>query len=269
MEFYTFITEHFDLPGLSIPDLGDMDPREAAQQLRAQWRLGVDPLPNCVHLAEAHGVRVLSLPEGTQDVDAFSVWEGGHPYVFLSARKTPERSRFDIAHEIGHLVLHAGLGHSSESERNAEKEAHQFASEFLMPRVLLRSLVGREPGIAAILKLKVHLGVSAMALAYALHKAELMSEWSYRQACVELTKRGYRTAEPEGMCRETSRVFRVVLPELRRSKGWGAEDLAMQLGVNPSELHGLTFGQVIVDVQSERVTAPSRDRSRSHLSLVQ
>ncbi|MDT9648929.1 ImmA/IrrE family metallo-endopeptidase, partial [Campylobacter jejuni] len=77
----------------------------------------------------------------------------------------------------------AGLDASLNSERNAEQEADQFASEFLMPRILLRSQVGREPSIATVLRLKVSLGVSAMALAYALHKAGLLTDWSYRQAC--------------------------------------------------------------------------------------
>lgn len=268
VELYGLITEHFALPELSVPDLAGVDPLDAAQQLRAEWQLGIDPLPNSLRLAESHGARVLSLPAGTADVDAFSLWEDGRPYVFLSTMKTAERSRFDLAHEIGHLVLHAGLDASLNSERNAEQEADQFASEFLMPRILLRSQVGREPSIATVLRLKVSLGVSAMALAYALHKAGLLTDWSYRQACIELTKRGYRSGEPEGMDRETSRVFNVVLPALHKSKGWGTEEIAQRLGVPAAEVHGLTFGQALADVTLRESNTRVRDRSRAHLSLV-
>ena len=269
VELYGFITEYFALPELHIPDLAGVDPRDAAQQLRAEWQLGIDPLPNSLRLAEAYGIRVLSLPAGPADVDAFSLWEDGRPYAFLSTMKTAERSRFDLAHEIGHLVLHVGLDASSNSERNAEREADQFASEFLMPQIFLRSRVGREPSITTILKLKACLGVSAMALTNALHKAGLLTDWSYRQACIELTKRGYRSGEPEGMGRETSRVFNVVLSGLRKSKGWGTEEIAQRLGVSAAEVHGLTFGQALIDVAPRKFTPRVRNRSSAQLALVQ
>lgn len=269
VELYELITEHFALPGLSVPDLAGMDPCDAAQRLRAEWQLGIDPLPNSLRLAESHGIRVLSLPSGTADVDAFSLWENGFPYVFLSTLKTAERSRFDMAHELGHLVLHAGLGASLGGEVNAEKEADLFASELLIPRVFLRASIGREPSVTSILKLKGYLGVSAMALTYALHKAELMSDWSFRQTCIELTRRGFRTGEPEGMQRETSKVFTVALSTFHRSKGWGTEEIAQKLGVPPSEVHGLTFGQAITTVNVQPMAPRSRKASRAQLSLVQ
>ncbi|WP_354666372.1 ImmA/IrrE family metallo-endopeptidase, partial [Corynebacterium stationis] len=36
-----------------------------------------------------------------KDVDTFSAWDGTQPFIFTSRKKTPERSRFDIAHELG------------------------------------------------------------------------------------------------------------------------------------------------------------------------
>lgn len=41
-------------------------------------------------------------------LDAFSVWFDNKPFIFLSSDKdTNVRIRFDIAHEIGHLLMHA------------------------------------------------------------------------------------------------------------------------------------------------------------------
>lgn len=266
VELYGLITEHFDLPKLSLPDLDGMKPDLAAQRLRMEWDLGLSPIPNSVRLAESRGIRVLSLPDGTADVDAFSIWEEGRPFVFLSTLKSAERSRFDLAHEIGHLVLHGSLGACARNEHEAEKEADRFASEFLIPSLFLKSKVGRDTSVSAILKVKEFLGVSAMAAAYALHRADRMSDWSYRQACIELSRRGYRSGEPNGIPRETSRVFEIALPGLRRSKGWGTETLARQLGVWPSEIHGLTFGQALADLESNGTRAPQRSRAR--LSVV-
>lgn len=270
VELYSAITERFSLPLLDVPDLSGIDPRPAAQRLRAEWKLGSDPLPNSVQLAESRGVRVLSLPDGPADVDAFSLWEGDRPYVFLSTMKTPERSRFDLAHELGHLVMHAGLSSADENERDAEREADQFAAEFLMPRAALQASVRREPSIDAILRSKGRWGVSAMALVYSCHKAGLLSDWSYRRSCTELAKRGYRTGEPEGMQRETSRVFRSTLPALQSPSNRGSTSLTGRLGVSLDEIHGLTFGQALAGV-TETVGAtrdPVDKRPRGHLSLV-
>src|SRR3546814_6566541 len=44
--------------------------------------------------------------EDTKNVDAFSCWRNGQPFVFLNTFKSAERSRFDAAHELAHLVLH-------------------------------------------------------------------------------------------------------------------------------------------------------------------
>lgn len=40
------------------------------------------------------------------EIDAFSLWRDDRPYIFLNTSKSAERSRFDAAHELGHLVLH-------------------------------------------------------------------------------------------------------------------------------------------------------------------
>lgn len=266
VELYRILTEHFQLPALSVPDLGGMEPAAAAQRLRVEWDLGMAPIPNAVHLAESRGIRVLSLPQGTLEVDAFSIWEETRPYVFLSTMKSAERSRFDLAHEIGHLVLHGSLNACSGSEGDAEKEADRFASEFLMPSLLLRSKVSQDPSISSIMKIKEFLGVSAMAAAYALHRTGRLSEWTYRQTCIELARRGYRSGEPGGIRRETSRVFGTVFPGLRRSKGWGTDTIARELGVWPAEINGLTFGQAIADLEPQSNRTP--ERSRAQLSVV-
>lgn len=268
VELYELITKHFGLPPLNLPGIVGIDPADAAQQLRAEWQLGIAPLPNLVQLAESRGVRVLSLPDATANVDAFSLWEDNRPYVFLSTMKTAERSRFDLAHEIGHLVMHGGVANTPGSELNAEKEADQFASALLMPSVALRSMLPREPSVDTILEAKSRFGVSAMALAYSAHKSGLLTDWSYRQACVELTRRGYRTAEPVGMPREKSKVFSVVMPAMHKSKGWHTDEIARKLGVAQAEVHGLTFGQAIAMIDSGKGPGERVGRSRGHLSVV-
>jgi len=129
--FYDSIRRRFRTPAPSVPEAEPGDsPREAARALRLAWRMGAGPAPNLVQLAEAHGIRVLGIPLADAVVDAFSFWApDGRPFVFLSRIKTAERSRFDLAHEIGHLVLHCDVtGTGETTDREIEREADVFAS---------------------------------------------------------------------------------------------------------------------------------------------
>lgn len=257
VELYEWLTERFALPAVQLPDLDHHAPETAAGALRAHWGRNDQPLPNLVQLSEAHGVRVLSLPTDADTVDAFSFWLDGHPYVFLSTAKSAERSRFDLAHELGHLVMHSrsqvttAEGSEDVGSRELEREADAFASALLMPRDHLMAYAGREPAVPQILQLRSHYRVSAMAMARRLHDVGRLTDWGYRQNCTELARRGFRSAEPGGMSRERSRVFGHVFPELRRLRVPPTE-VARELGIPMTELHGLVFGQTPMVISAQR-----------------
>nr|WP_306461590.1 ImmA/IrrE family metallo-endopeptidase [Mycobacteroides abscessus] len=262
IELYEWIAARFGLPELDVPELDHLDPHTAALTLRAMWGLGTRPLPNLVQLAESRGIRVLSLPSGAAAVDAFSVWAQHAPYAFITADKTPERSRFDLAHEIGHLVLHSQRGVGAEG---VEREADQFASTFLMPDESLRTVLGHNPSVDEILAARTYYKVSAMAVNYAVLRGGRCTDWSYRQNCIHLSQRGFRTAEPGGMpAHERSRVFGTVFnrPELTHRA-------AAELGTTPQSIHTLTFGAAICTVGlTDQVFTAAAPRTRSEPQLV-
>ncbi len=267
IELYEWVAERFRLPEANLLDLDGEPAERAAAALRSAWGRGVEPLPNLVQLAEANGVRILSLPGRSALVDAFSLWRDGHPYVFLSMMKSTERSRFDLAHEIGHLVLHS-RGHADGVE--AEREADRFAAAFLVPAESLLPRAGREPAVPQILRLRSHYGVSAFAMTHRLHAVGRLSDWAYRQNCVHLAQRGYRTGEPGGLERERSRIFTVALESLR-SRGVGIAQIAEELGLDDQAVHEFVLGQAVVmlpGVQGEPRPAPRHaapDRAPLHL----
>ncbi len=267
-ELYDWIADRFTLPDVVVPDLDQQDPESGAAALRAAWGRGEEPLPNLIQLSEAHGVRVLSLPTDAEAVDAFSFWLNDRPYVFLSTAKTAERSRFDLAHELAHLTLHSRIPAAADDAgtvgRQLEREADAFASAFLMPRRDLLAHAGREPAVPQILRLRSYYRVSAMAATKRLYDVGRLTDWSYRQNCVQLTQRGFRTSEPGGIPRERSRVFSTVFAALR-DQGVSPGAVWRELGIQPLELHGLTFGQVSVPLPGSRQTSPP---NRPALSVV-
>src|SRR6185503_7068668 len=96
----TWLRSKLDLPSADIPDLHHVTPETAARMVRAEWGLGELPIKNMIHLLEFHGVRVFSLPNPTQRLDAFAFWHDNAPFVLLNTSTTSERSRMDAAHEL-------------------------------------------------------------------------------------------------------------------------------------------------------------------------
>lgn len=234
-----WVDARFNLPPIDLLDLGhESDPGGAAVTLRQHWGLGEQPIRNMLKLLEAKGVRVFSLAENTANVDAFSVWRDEVPYVFLNTMKSSEHSRFDAAHELGHLVLHR---HGAPNGRAAENEANQFASSFLMPSADVLGRVRRISSIDQLIDTKRRWGVSVAALAYRLHKLQVLSDWQYRTFCIQINKLGYRKSEPKGLAREGSVVWKKVLSALWAEKVTRTH-IAQDLSVPVEEIEGLLFG---------------------------
>lgn len=240
-ELSTWIDTQFVLPKPNIPDCsfdGYSEPERAARTVREAWGIGELSISNVVHLLEANGVRVFSLAENCTEVDAFSFWMDEKPFVLLNTMKTPERSRFDAAHELGHLVLHK---HSSNNGRQAELDADRFASAFLMPERSILSSVPRMPKLDQLILLKKNWKVSLAALVRRSFDVGLSSAWHYRQLSIELNRRGYRTGEPQGMPeRENSLILEKVFSALR-AQGVKRAEILNQLRFPTDEISALTF----------------------------
>lgn len=249
----------YKLPQSSLVDAGpERDPATAARSLRQAWGLGEKPIGNLIKLLEAKGVRVFSLAENTKNVDAFSCWRNDEPFIFLNTFKTTERSRFDAAHELGHLVLHKHGG--SNQGPQAELEANAFASSFLMPRADVISEMPRVHTLRQIVAGKKRWGVSAAALTYRLHKIGLITDWQYRSFNIQL-RSDYGSSEPDSMPRETSTMWKMVLDDLWEQRLTRA-DIAKALSIPHGELENLLFG-----LTSASNEPPSRS-DRPPLSLV-
>jgi Zn-dependent peptidase ImmA (M78 family)/DNA-binding XRE family transcriptional regulator len=246
-----WIRSRFDLPAPDVPRLDGEGPETAAEAVRMAWNMGQRKAPNMVHLLEAHGVRVFSLAQECAEVDAFSFWRAGVPYVFLNNQKTPERSRMDAAHELGHLVLHR---HGAPAGRTAEDEAQAFGAAFLMPRRSVLADAPRGGTVAQIIKAKKRWNVAAMNLAHRMHRLGLLSDWQARSTYIHLGKMGYRSGEPLGMDeRETSQILEKVFTALR-AEGVSRRDIARELQMPVEEIIRASFG---LCQGSERSTPPA------------
>ena len=131
---------NFELPSDPLK-ITDAQIREFALETRRFWGLGNGPISNIAWLLENCGAIVSRFDLDSEKLDAFSEWnpEDNTPYVILnSAKNSAARSRFDIAHELGHLILHRTVDNKSLKKKEifsvVENQAHLFAGEFLLPK---------------------------------------------------------------------------------------------------------------------------------------
>jgi len=180
-----------------LPRLEDT-PENAAIKTRSVFSLSPDsPVANLTKILERHRILVMALPTKVQKIDAFSVWVGDQtkrPIIVLANSAAPgDRLRFNIAHELGHLVLHqtprGNVG-------TLEKEAHRFASEFLMPReAMLKELVAPVT-LSLLIHLKERWMVSIQALMLRALRLEIISNRQYKYLMYQINNRNWRRNEP-------------------------------------------------------------------------
>lgn len=166
--------------------------------MRHVWGLESEaPAPHLVRLLEHHGILVVFSPEQTAAVDAYSFETAVRPVVILNpVKRDYYRQRFDVAHELGHLVMHQD---SEPGGRVVEDQAHRFAAELLMPAARFREILPKSMGSSAwdrLGALKEEWGVSLQALLFRARRLGCISDVTYRNAMVTLTQRGWRRSEP-------------------------------------------------------------------------
>jgi Zn-dependent peptidase ImmA (M78 family)/transcriptional regulator with XRE-family HTH domain len=185
----------------SVPvrvDAGGGDgPEKAAAAVREAWAMPLGPAGHLVRLLEDHGVLVVFSPPQAAPVDAYSFDTRLRPVVVLNpVEQDYYRQRFDVAHELGHLVMHSD---SEPGGRIVEQQANRFAAELLMPASVIHEQLPPSMGPAswhALARLKEQWGVPIAALLYRARQLGRLSNVSYRNAMTTLTARGWRRCEP-------------------------------------------------------------------------
>jgi len=231
-------TSHrFRMPTPDLPSIPGVPPHVAADRLRSEWKLGQFPIPNMVHLMETKGIRVYWFHEEDHSVDAVSKVQAGIPFALLSQRpRGGERMRFDIAHELGHLVMHRGQNELS--IKQIEDEANAFAGAFLMPQEQFLKECPKTPSLVTLLNLKPRWGVSLQALVHRCYDLNIYSEAQYKNAHRRINASDWRVNEPGQLECEESSVWEKIFLHFDKTRVTPA-DFARSMHIPVEELYSL------------------------------
>lgn len=172
---------------------------KAALIVRENLKLGLAPISNMVRVLESSGVIICTAHEISKKVDAFCN-DDILPIVVRNDSKSPVRCRFDLAHELGHLILHKGVNNDVIENPMIEKQANYFASCLLLPKA---TFINEFPQFHRaripwdrLFEMKLRWKVSIAALLMRAHELGLISDSARQKAFIHISHKGWRTCEP-------------------------------------------------------------------------
>ncbi len=189
-EMYLHMAERFELPPVSLRPISVTSPEDAAVATRKM--LGLDsssPIPHLMRALEKAGGILLALPE-LKGREAFAVWGAGRPTVGVAPSQSGDRLRFSTSHEIGHLILH----NAPTAKAQAEREAHRFAAELLMPREAIVHDLSHGLTFEELGRLKRKWGVAMSALLYRAKELRSITKRQHDRLVMQMS--AFRIQEP-------------------------------------------------------------------------
>jgi|SRR5690554_1976099 len=235
--------QHLELPQVNFPDFGpietSLDAAIAAKRCREYWGLGKGPIESVARVIEHAGGVITSLGDISEKVDALSVHRE-RPIIVINSKKNSPRLRFDLAHELGHMVMHKGVESGC---RDTESQADQFASYFLFPQEALLTSYRPSSRISwqSIKQIKVKWGISMRAIVFRLRQANLITPSQYRTANITLSKKGSRSEEFDDLViREKPELLRNSFELLGETFGSSFGGIFERLGISRQIIGTLT-----------------------------
>jgi Zn-dependent peptidase ImmA (M78 family)/transcriptional regulator with XRE-family HTH domain len=217
----------------------DYTPEDAAQAVRATWRVPAGPLPNLVALIEAAAVPVFTVALGHEKLAAISMPGASGSYVIILNSELPASAqRYALAHELGHLVMHTGT-----ASEDMERDADEFAAALLMPaediRPEMRGLRFRDLG-----SLKLRWRVSLAALIRQAHRLGVISDRQYRTFNMQLSRLpGGRKHEPGEFDAEQPRLMRHIVDYYQHELAYSYDDILNLMVITPEQLEESYLGK--------------------------
>lgn len=257
-----------DLPGFLGGEIDPghfpTEPAAAARYLREAWSLGKQPIAHLVRTIESHGIVTVLVPLAENEIariDAFSTLSLSRPIIVLSPDRADDvfRHRYSAAHELGHLVLHGGY---SSGDIALEREANQFAAEFLMPASVMKTVLPSRLDFGKLGRLSNEWGVSIKSLVYRSREIGLLSEATARRAYIRislLTTEGAIVDQPVIQYQGEVPALLHDAAELAATKGLDIAVLAKELAWKPSRVRKM-LGQDDTRAQLYLVRSDSSER---------
>ena len=210
---YEALYNYIEFPVLNLPkininsqNLKDEEIENVAIKLREFWDLGYDPINDLQYTLEENGLIVTGMNVADQRIDAYSQVvniDGIENYIIVLSvgNKGKARINFDLAHELGHILLHPWTEDietlSNDEFKDRERQANKFASSLLLPKETFSKDCSRYPTeLEYYIRLKKKWGVSIQAMLYRACDLDIISNNQFQYLMRQISSKGWRKKEP-------------------------------------------------------------------------
>lgn len=221
-KMFEILAQYVAFPILNLPkveffgsdDEFDDDAQQAMQEeieiialkVREHWNLGLSPIADLQLTLEENGIIVTGFDTNDSKIDAFSqrTLIDNEDVFFIAVgqgEKPKGRIFFDMAHELGHILLHPWSESldliGKEEFKMRETQANMFASAFLLPQEsFLQEIQAYPTALNYYLHLKKRWNCSMQAMIYRAHQLKAITDNQYQYMMRQVSKKGWRTKEP-------------------------------------------------------------------------
>jgi Zn-dependent peptidase ImmA (M78 family) len=243
-----YVESFIDLPHVEVPDFSwdsdsgsDEDIEHLALRVRQEWSLGNGPIHDMVPLLENHGFILIREPVGCDDMDAVCRWQTGRPFILYSSEvKSNPRTNFNLAHELGHILIHGGVEVDSENIAKIERQANRFAGAFLLPRNSF-PLEVLSTSIEYFKTLKSRWRVAISAMIYRCKDLEILNSSQVGYLWRQMNALGIKKIEPLDSAFPISApsLLSASLEMLVKNRVQTREEIEVAINLNPSDIESL------------------------------
>lgn len=134
------LQDSIELPEFNIPHLEpsiEYKPDEIAYKIRQILKIPKGAIANFINVLELRGIVVVPINiNGTDKFDGLTIFTDrlNTPVIWLNDNMPNDRKRYTLAHELGHIIMHLRSDCLEKSDDEQDKEADEFAAEFLLPK---------------------------------------------------------------------------------------------------------------------------------------
>lgn len=254
-EFLDIFSNYINFPKVDLPsfdwikfndydELNEEDIEKAAIKLREYWEIGDKPIANLVKLLESKGIIIVRKQHDCKKIDAVSWWQPSikRPVIFLASDKNNSScSRFDTAHELGHILLHSNIEKvSKDNLKRIEREANRFASAFLLPMSKFSQEVNSS-SLSHFKELKKRWKVSVQAMIYRCQDLKILNENQILYLRKQLSKlnQNKRDEIDDLLPLEMPVLFEKALTGIIDKELLSAEDYEEMTGLSSNEIENI------------------------------
>lgn len=150
-----------------------------ANKVRSRLNLGTDGISSVIEVLEDNGIKVMEISEDKSFEGLSGYANDNIPVIVVNDNLAPERKRFALLHELGHLLMKF---RNDMQPKEIENLCNVFASELLLPSTVLLSRIGikrHDISLAELSDLQKQYGISIDAIMEAMRRLDIITDRRY------------------------------------------------------------------------------------------